>query len=487
MEILSLDSSVGTSLDDCAKELANIEEKIKRTEGRSSIHTNQKRELIEQRERLREAIAIIEGVADSLNKYSVESVRKMSSSSESTEEEGETDVEYEVERVLASKEEKDGQFFLIRWKGFDYTEDSWEPLESLQHLNIVQKWQRNKQVSEIVKKKRGENGEWEFQVNWSDGDDSNSWVSFEDVKDTQVYFNWHKKHQKVSEIRDSHELKAKMERMKEGVQISSQQLSLNRYFKRLLLKNYLGGDNSLVPFTKEARKREIGTYYFCLKSERNVIPKSVGEPAAVYFHSVDPKLRCILSGDVVPLFCYQSVDSMWEYAGHYVVGENYEFSTKEFKEYSEEEQQQWLHSEWRMNYSTEERKKKFEKGEWKIVAVLLRFHHFNDLLVSKLNGDKPIKRQNEPTEEKANPKKIKMTEESKQNLESKPRSNKVQKAAESKRLTKTLKNQKETTERTKNQATTVVRNPQEEIEIASASSTILGSNQEESKDKCTIQ
>jgi hypothetical protein len=45
----------------------------------------------------------------------------------------ESSIEYEVENVLDSKHENGEKFYLVKWKGFDSIENTWEPIRNLIH------------------------------------------------------------------------------------------------------------------------------------------------------------------------------------------------------------------------------------------------------------------------------------------------------------------------------------------------------------------
>ena len=58
---------------------------------------------------------------------------------EKKEEEEEEGKDFEVEKVLNRKKSKGQWLYLVRWAGFDESEDTWEPLENLKgskNLNL---------------------------------------------------------------------------------------------------------------------------------------------------------------------------------------------------------------------------------------------------------------------------------------------------------------------------------------------------------------
>lgn len=54
------------------------------------------------------------------------------------------DGEYEVEAILDHRDLKNGRQYLIRWKGFGSSEDSWEKEENLACPKILNKYKRSK-------------------------------------------------------------------------------------------------------------------------------------------------------------------------------------------------------------------------------------------------------------------------------------------------------------------------------------------------------
>lgn len=55
--------------------------------------------------------------------------------------------EYEVESILNHKTTKNGRIYLIHWKGFDSTEDSWEKETNLRCPRLLNKYNRSVQMS----------------------------------------------------------------------------------------------------------------------------------------------------------------------------------------------------------------------------------------------------------------------------------------------------------------------------------------------------
>jgi hypothetical protein len=49
------------------------------------------------------------------------------------EEEEKNSEEYEVEKVIDKKDEKGEKYYLVKWKGYDSSANTWEPLENLIH------------------------------------------------------------------------------------------------------------------------------------------------------------------------------------------------------------------------------------------------------------------------------------------------------------------------------------------------------------------
>ena len=54
--------------------------------------------------------------------------------------------EYEVERIVKHRNTHKGIQFLVKWKGYDDTENTWEPAENLEHAQelVDEYWQRKK-------------------------------------------------------------------------------------------------------------------------------------------------------------------------------------------------------------------------------------------------------------------------------------------------------------------------------------------------------
>ena len=57
----------------------------------------------------------------------------------------EQDVAFEVERIIDDKLDEDGiRWYLVRWKGYSSTSDSWEPSENFVDLKIIQSYWNDK-------------------------------------------------------------------------------------------------------------------------------------------------------------------------------------------------------------------------------------------------------------------------------------------------------------------------------------------------------
>ena len=62
-----------------------------------------------------------------------------------------SDNNYEVEAIVGRKRMKDGYKYLIHWKGFPSSEDTWEPEHSLTNCTELIKEFENKKTKEIKK------------------------------------------------------------------------------------------------------------------------------------------------------------------------------------------------------------------------------------------------------------------------------------------------------------------------------------------------
>lgn len=51
---------------------------------------------------------------------------------------------YEVEKILSEKEEKGKKYYFVKWKGYPENESTWEPLENVQHLEVLEEYQKSK-------------------------------------------------------------------------------------------------------------------------------------------------------------------------------------------------------------------------------------------------------------------------------------------------------------------------------------------------------
>ncbi|EGT31715.1 hypothetical protein CAEBREN_00492 [Caenorhabditis brenneri] len=78
-----------------------------------------------------------------------------------------------VEKILDKKTVKGKAFFLIKWDGYDESENSWEPEENLACPTLLEEFliqeDRNHNVFEvkaILDKRTGELGDVEYLVHW---------------------------------------------------------------------------------------------------------------------------------------------------------------------------------------------------------------------------------------------------------------------------------------------------------------------------------
>merc|ERR550534_3211801 len=81
-------------------------------------------------------------------------------------EEPESDVEYEVEKILKTKKTKSGQKYLIKWAGFGPEHDSWEPEENLPKgkINAFKKKQKRDESSDEEEGSEDESEDREYTV-----------------------------------------------------------------------------------------------------------------------------------------------------------------------------------------------------------------------------------------------------------------------------------------------------------------------------------
>lgn len=59
---------------------------------------------------------------------------------------------YEVERILAEKPQDGETKYLVKWKGYDDEECTWEPLESFDTTEVLDLWKKQKADGDVLEK-----------------------------------------------------------------------------------------------------------------------------------------------------------------------------------------------------------------------------------------------------------------------------------------------------------------------------------------------
>jgi Chromo (CHRromatin Organisation MOdifier) domain len=60
--------------------------------------------------------------------------------------------QYEVEQVLAMKIEDSKKMYLIKWLGYSTSQNSWEPLENLECVDLIKEFDMKKEPKDDDKK-----------------------------------------------------------------------------------------------------------------------------------------------------------------------------------------------------------------------------------------------------------------------------------------------------------------------------------------------
>ena len=59
--------------------------------------------------------------------------------------------EFEVEEVLDRRQEKGQLYYLIKWKNFDSSANSWEPINNLIHCReIIKEFEQRKKAESVI-------------------------------------------------------------------------------------------------------------------------------------------------------------------------------------------------------------------------------------------------------------------------------------------------------------------------------------------------
>lgn len=112
------------------------------------------------------------------------------------EDDDDSDGEYVVEKILDKKVEKNGQEkYLIKWKGYDDSWNSWEPKKGIAHLKVFKKYEKEQEtvdqeeedqpeyvVEEVLDRNITKRGKVKYFIKWEGYDNTyNSWEPHEDL------------------------------------------------------------------------------------------------------------------------------------------------------------------------------------------------------------------------------------------------------------------------------------------------------------------
>ena len=58
--------------------------------------------------------------------------------------------EYEVEAIQGEKQTPDGKFYFVKWVGYSKEENTWEPKDSVAHLDAMAVWESRREMLESL-------------------------------------------------------------------------------------------------------------------------------------------------------------------------------------------------------------------------------------------------------------------------------------------------------------------------------------------------
>eukprot|EP01117_Protostelium_nocturnum_P014582 TRINITY_DN5557_c0_g2_i1.p1 TRINITY_DN5557_c0_g2~~TRINITY_DN5557_c0_g2_i1.p1 ORF type:complete len:509 (+),score=143.41 TRINITY_DN5557_c0_g2_i1:149-1675(+) len=271
--------------------------------------------------------------------------------------------EFVVDQILKEKKIDGEVHFFIRWKDYDESYDSWEPLSAVQHLDMVKDWMNDQAKKEKVSNRKhkkekssdkisalretaiwksedhrigsiGESrktpdGSREFLINWKGMDEScNTWEPIEKLSTMKSFHDYVGSLYQQGKLSNPEELKEIVKKLSNP--ISEEDLKIPRVFSRYLLNGVMGGNRKHFSHTSPefCTRTEIRWFMALNGSMKHHIPQFPGDACAI--HMPPKKVNPIfLDDEVVPVFTKCGGTDRFEYMGHYKQVHIYAFEEKE--------------------------------------------------------------------------------------------------------------------------------------------------------------